>query len=196
MSFTVTQMLTVHCRSIGMLSWLGYCVVCSNEDFGVLRVLGVLGDSGFSGEQRLHKSMWLGIKQGLIMWPQITIGEVNSDWVDYAKEGSFGGFGKPHVFLVKVYQRPVFTKRTSLRLVLWNRDSIYTSKLETTGMFKEVLVDVYGIRQKATEADRKWEKRRRKQEGLSNIKLLYQEVMWSKGEWRQSVTGMIATVYI
>ena len=37
------------------VSWSGYRVVCSNEDFGVLRVLGVLGDSGFSGKRRLHK---------------------------------------------------------------------------------------------------------------------------------------------
>ena len=30
----------------------------------------------------------------------------------------------------------------SLRLVLWNYDSIYTRGSETTRMFKEVLVDV------------------------------------------------------
>ena len=44
--------------------------------------------------------------------------EGNSNQVDYAKESLFGGFGKPHAFLVKVYQRPIFTKRMSLRLVL------------------------------------------------------------------------------
>ena len=47
-----------------------------------------------------------------------------------------GDFGKPHAFLVKVYQRPVFMKRMSLRLVLWNWDGIYTKRLEVTRMFK------------------------------------------------------------
>ena len=39
------------------MSWSGYHVVRSNEDFGILGILGVLWDSGFLGEQRLHKSM-------------------------------------------------------------------------------------------------------------------------------------------
>ena len=32
------------------LSWLGYCIIHSNKDFGVLGDLGDLGDSGFSGK--------------------------------------------------------------------------------------------------------------------------------------------------
>ena len=144
---------SIHCR-LPRMSRSGYCVVHSNEDFSVLRILRVLRDSGFSGEQRLHKSTRLGIEQGLITWPWVTIGEGNSDQVDYAREGLFGDFGKLHIFLVKVYQRPVFTKRMSLRLVLWNRDSIYTTESETTRMFKKILVDVCGTRQTATEATR------------------------------------------
>ena len=33
-----------------LMSQSGYCVICSNEDFGVLRILRVLRDSGFLGE--------------------------------------------------------------------------------------------------------------------------------------------------
>ena len=43
----------------------GYRVVRSNEDFRDLGILGDLRDLGISGKQRLHKSMRLGIKQGL-----------------------------------------------------------------------------------------------------------------------------------
>ena len=45
-----------------LMSRSGYRVVRANEDFGVLGVLRVLGDLGFSGERRLHKSMQLGIE--------------------------------------------------------------------------------------------------------------------------------------
>ena len=102
------------------LSQSGYCVICSNKDFGVLGDFGDLRDLGILGKQRLHKSTQLGIKQGLVMWPQVMIGEGNSDQVDYAREGLFREFGKPHAFTSEVYQRPVFIKRTSLRLVLWS----------------------------------------------------------------------------
>ena len=75
-------------------------------------------------------------------WPHVMMREGNSNQVDYAREGSFRGFGKPHAFLIKVYQRPVFTKRTSLRLILWSQNTIYTVQTEGARMFKGDLVDV------------------------------------------------------
>ena len=103
------------------LSWSGYRVIHSNEDFGILRVLRVLrvfGDSGFLGEQRLHKSMRLGIEQGLSRDLELQWEKAIATKSTMPEESSFGEFRKPHAFTSEVYQGPVFTKRTSFRLVL------------------------------------------------------------------------------
>ena len=134
------------------LSRSGYHVIRSNEDFSVLGILGVLGDLGFSGKQRLHKSMQLGIEQGLSHDLDLRWEKAIATKSTMPEGSSFGEFGRPHAFTSEVCQRPVFTKRTSLRLVLWNWDSIYTESSERTRMFKGVLVNVFGTRWKIIEA--------------------------------------------
>ena len=114
------------------MSRSGYCLVHSNEDFGVLGDFGDLRDSGISGKQRLHKLMWLGIERGLITWPQVTIGEGNSDQVNYAREGSFGVQEAARIINEKALSKACIHKENKLktcpmkqRQYIYRRDGSY-----------------------------------------------------------------------